>query len=72
MNSIISKKVGSQIRYYRKLRRYSQKDLARLIGVTQTTVSCWESGRYTPSLENIYNLCILLRVTADKLIVVYS
>lgn len=38
-----------QIRYLRQSLGLSQTDFARWCGVTQTTVSHWENGRFPPT-----------------------
>lgn len=42
------KSIGEQIRYYRKLKGLSQKELAKKLNVTWETVSRWENGRVSP------------------------
>ena len=38
------KKIGQYLRAKRKLKDYTQKDLAEKIGVSDKTVSKWENG----------------------------
>ena len=45
-----------QIREIRKKHSMSQSELAAMIGVTQPTMSSWESGEQSPTLKN----CLLL------------
>ena len=52
------------IEKYRKAKGYSQHDLAKLMGVTQTTVSHWETGKVFPQGKNLLELCRLLDVPA--------
>ena len=40
-------KVRSKLAEYRKARGYSQDDLAKLTGLTKTTIQNWENGRNT-------------------------
>lgn len=44
---------GEKIREFRKKHRYSQKQLAELIGVAQTTVSGWETGSRGTTLDDV-------------------
>ena len=39
------KKVRSKLAEYRKDKGYSQDDLAKLTGLTKTTIQNWENGR---------------------------
>jgi DNA-binding transcriptional regulator YiaG len=38
-----------EIRNFRKLHRLTQKELSKLVGVSTTTVLCWEKGYQNPS-----------------------
>mgnify|MGYP003557992862 CR=1 FL=1 len=52
--------LGDRIRLYRKKYRYSQKQFADVLGVTQSAVSSWETGIRKP------DLCMIERI-ADVL-----
>lgn len=52
----------------RKEKGMSQKELADALGVTQGTVSAWESGRWDPTVENLRAVTKVLGVTVDELI----
>ena len=43
-----SKTIGDRIKSYRKEHGLSQRKLARLLGVDQTTIRDWESGKHKP------------------------
>jgi transcriptional regulator with XRE-family HTH domain len=49
--------VGDKIKQIRENLDYSQKELAKLIGVTQMALSKWERGERNPSRNNIKKLC---------------
>lgn len=53
----------------RTLRRISQKDIAKELGVSHHTVSNWETGRSIPKLtiDQVKKLCDLLGCTLDEL-----
>lgn len=55
---------GPVLRRIRVVRRLKQQALAELVGVTQATVSRWESGDLAPSLDQRRRLIRLLRSTA--------
>lgn len=46
----------------------SQAELAERIGVTQSTISFWESGRYEPSLSDLRKLSQVLSCAIVDLI----
>lgn len=45
--------IGHRIREARKLRGYNRQWLAEQIGVSQPSVSDWESGRNDPTMDNL-------------------
>ena len=47
---------AGKIREARKLARKSQKKLGDELGVSDKTVSAWESGRAEPSLDMLYDI----------------
>jgi len=44
------------------------KDLAKLVGVSETTVSKWCKNNSQPSIENMYKICKALKVSAKELV----
>lgn len=58
-------KVAMFLYKYRKNLKMSQKDFARMMGVTQGMVSKWESAEYNFTIENIAQI-------AEKLNVVFE
>jgi transcriptional regulator with XRE-family HTH domain len=58
---------GSSIRRMRRLRNMKQAHLAEVLGVTQATVSRWESGAHEPDPEQATKLEALLSVPLDSL-----
>lgn len=51
----------------RKDRLYTQAYLAQQLGVTQSTVAMWETGKVVPSMKNILALAALYGVTVDDI-----
>jgi DNA-binding XRE family transcriptional regulator len=49
---------GEVIRKYRKLNGLMQAELAEKLGVTETTIYNWESGRKKPK-EGVYDLSFI-------------
>lgn len=42
--------------------RLSQRDLAKLIGTTQPTISDWEKRSYRPKIEPLFRWCAALGI----------
>ncbi len=57
----------SQLRQWRQRRRLTQRELARLAGVTRQTISGLESGLYGPGVEVGLRLARALRCRVDDL-----
>jgi len=43
---------GKQIKEYRKIHNLTQKQLAKILGVSTTTIKRWEYGKSYPRLKN--------------------
>ena len=52
----------------RKKRDITQKELADLIGVSDRTISKWETGSTVPDLETIKKLCNELEISPDSIV----
>lgn len=62
------KKIGAFIAEMRKARQLTQHDLADIIGISDKTVSRWETGRGMPEVSLIIPLCNELGITATELL----
>ena len=51
----------------REKKGISQTQLAAALGVSQGTVSAWETGRWEPSIGMIRRITQILGVTVDEL-----
>lgn len=60
--------IGAKIRYFRELRGLNQKELGKLIGVSNTRISNWEQGVNRPDADTLVLLCQALEVSADELL----
>lgn len=49
----------------RASKNLSQSELGKLLGVSQTTITAWETGRTTPSSKNVYELANLYGIEAS-------
>jgi transcriptional regulator with XRE-family HTH domain len=59
---------GARLREVRRRRNQSTTSLARLIGVSQSTVSEWEHDRYKPKAEALARLVEVLQVPVEELL----
>lgn len=62
------KKIGVFIAKMRKARKLTQHDLANNIGISDKTVSRWETGRGLPEVSLLIPLCNELGITANELL----
>lgn len=60
--------IGRKIVEYRKKNKLTQKEFARKLYVTNTTVSRWESGVTVPNSEQLLDLAALLGESVDSLL----
>lgn len=63
--------IGNRIRKYREDRKLSQKQLAELIGVSNSRVSNWEQGINRPDADILAELCRALHVSPSELLDVH-
>ena len=60
--------IGSNLKHYRKMCGFNQKELGSRIGVSDRTISSWEIDRTEPNMECIDKLCNVLSCTRNELI----
>lgn len=60
--------IGENIRRLRKSHKYTQKDLAELLGVKPTTVASWEQGRNKPLMDKVTKISNLFKISPTELI----
>lgn len=60
--------IGAFIAARRKAFGLTQEQLGERLGVTNKTVSRWETGRYMPDLDKLQELASLLGVSVDDLL----
>lgn len=51
----------------RKRKKYTQQDLANMLGYSDKSISKWEKGDSLPDIETLYQICNLYNVTLDYL-----
>ena len=67
MNSTVGDFMENRIKKLRKEAGISQKKLGDELGVAQTTISAWESGRNEPDYDSIRKMAEILTTSPDYL-----
>jgi len=57
-----------QLREIRKKMGYSQEEVAKQLGIHNTTYGNWELGKTEPDIENLKKLSKLYRTSIDELV----
>lgn len=60
-------KMGSFLAELRKERNLTQAELGEKLGVTNKTISRWETGNYMPSVEMLEELSTMYGMTINEL-----
>ena len=60
--------IGKRLSRFRKERGYTQRELAKKIGITHNLVSDYETGRLMPNGEMVVRFALTLNVTADEIL----
>lgn len=47
---------------------YTQKEIARILKISESNITNWKKGDNYPSIDILYKLCLLLDVSADYLL----
>lgn len=61
------KSFGSNLKFYRQIKKLSQKKLGELLGFSARTVSDWECNNTEPDLKTIKQLTEILEISLDEL-----
>lgn len=57
--------IGTKIKNLRKSRKMRQEDFAAQIGVSRSTLSCYEIGQRTPSLKTLMEIAEIFGIGLD-------
>ena len=60
--------IGRRIAVRRKQQHIKQKDLAEMLGISNNHLSSIEEGKSGPSLEVLIEICNILHITPDYLL----
>ena len=63
-----SEAIRSNLKAFRELRGLSQAQLGRLAGIGAASISHFETGQRTPTVESVVRLADALRVSVDALL----
>ena len=58
----------NNLKKLRKVKGLSQIELAKQLGVSQETVSKWESGKVIPDIKNLISMKTIFNVSIDYLL----
>lgn len=61
------KDLGEAIKFYKKTKAISTKELAKQLGVTETIIHYWEHGIRTPKLDNIQKMAKVFKIKVEQL-----
>ena len=59
--------IGGRIEALRKIRNWSQRDLAAAMEESQSSVSQWEAGKVLPELDQLIHLSMIFEVSLSEL-----
>lgn len=62
-----SDSIGNKVYEYRVLRRLSQSDLAKAVGVSKQTIFVMEKNNYSPSLLLAYRIANFFEVSIEDI-----
>lgn len=57
--------IGNKIKNLRKSRKMTQEDFAAKIGVSRSTLSCYEIGQRTPTLKTLQEIATIFGIGLD-------
>lgn len=60
--------LGDNIRYYRKLNKMSQEDIAKKLGLSRVAITSWESNRTKPNSGYIQELANMFGINRYDLL----
>lgn len=65
---VAEKVFGKRIKQLRKQHRLTQSELGEMIGLTQQSITAWETGRTYPDVYTLIRLAMLYEVSVDWLL----
>ena len=65
--SAIKEEIAKNILFYRKRAGYTQKELARMLGVNNSAVSNWENGLNSIDIDTLFKACEIFGITLNDM-----
>lgn len=65
---VAEKVFGKRIKQLRKQHRLTQSELGEMVGLTQQSITAWETGRTYPDVYTLIRLAVLYEVSVDWLL----
>jgi len=59
----------NRLKELRRLRQWSQSDLARALGISRQAVNGFESGKFDPSLDMAFKIAVLFQVAIEDVFI---
>lgn len=47
---------------------YTQKEIAKILHISESNITNWKKGENLPSVDILYRLCVLFKESADYLL----
>ena len=66
--NLCSTKIGKKIKELRTDKGLDVVNFSQRLSVSKVTVNNWEKGKFLPSLHNVVNICNLLKISVDELV----
>lgn len=63
----VKEEIATNLLFYRKKSKLTQKELADRIGVKNNTISQWENGTNSIDVEVLFNICEVLEVSVSDM-----
>ena len=68
MSSVMEIKISENLKMLMKEQDLKQQALAEEIGISQSAISSWLSGKKEPSIESLWKLADFFDVSIDELV----
>ena len=68
MSSMMEIKISKNLKMLMKGQDLKQQELAEEIGISQSAISSWLSGKKEPSIESLWKLADYFDVSIDELV----
>lgn len=60
--------MAKKLKFFRQLENYTQKDLARIIGISRQAYTHYETGKSTPDIDTLFCLSKLYQIPINTLL----